>query len=140
MPRLLIVAQNPKHEKNVASPFEDTQSGKVFNEWLERASIPREAVTVVNAYDNVGPHTYRLSQIKKDTEKGRWESLVYNNPTIITLGRVAAEAINLTATRLNAQGRYFYLPHPSGLNRQLNDEKQISNIINQLRRAYENAE
>jgi hypothetical protein len=59
-------------------------------------------------------------------------------PVVVTLGRFAEEAMEHTRGYFEERRWYHYsLPHPSGLNRQLNDREAHAAAVRALKHAYE---
>ena len=81
--------------------------------WLESIDVHRFSFT--NLSISNGPEIDRIV-----TE-------AQNYDTIITLGKVADKALN------NINLEHFALPHPSGLNRQINNKEFINEQLRELR-------
>lgn len=72
-------------------------------------------MSMMNAYDLEGRLTANLAWIARNT------------PKVITLGERAKNAIDSLVVNT------FALPHPSGLNRELNDKKKLSGQLAKCR-------
>lgn len=136
MTKLLILAQNPKTQLNVLHPMAGTPSLNMLRKWLNSAGVKAWDYDIKNAYDDVGQFICTTSRMMRDVKSGKWNTLVYKYPIIITLGKVAEHAIVYTSQEIGIYGKYFHLPHPSGLNRQLNNPDAVKRCIRQLREAY----
>ncbi len=96
-------------------PFVGTKSYQTLLDWIYRMNIDINNVSMMNAYDVEGKLTDNLVWIARNTSR------------VITLGVPAAAA-------LAGEGvKYFALPHPSGLNRELNDKKRIGELLTRCR-------
>ena len=122
---ILVVGQNPKTLKNKQYPFEGTRSGRVLKEWLEEAGCRMNNVIYANAHQSLEKPT------EDDLKYGRQilsEIVRTQHPDgIVAVGKVAKKA-------LSALGLEFIeIPHPSGLNRALNDPRAVNELKLDLR-------
>ena len=135
--KLLILAQNPKTEKNLTTPIRGTKSWTILARWLKEAGIPEDAVELDNALLQVGSLTSIKAQITENTR--RWNGMIIQYPVILTLGNIATTAIIETRKAYFPnviKWDHFFLPHPSGLNRKLNSKRAHDDAIGQLQAAY----
>lgn len=117
--KVLFVGSSPSKKNKVSwVPFVGTRSGKVLESWMQQLGVQGK---VMNVYPKVSTnplnrgeimfHLDRLSRTAKRFDK------------IIALGDVAHKAL------LDADVEHFVLPHPSGLNRKLNDKEYVKDIL-----------
>lgn len=105
-----------------------TKSGVILNDWIRQA-CPSSIQGAVNVSDNP-THANRPLTIKeiKESLPRLLEKIQAMNPDkIVALGKTAEKA--LTLLRLS----HYAMPHPSGLNRQLNDKNFVEEKVNGLR-------
>lgn len=142
-PDILIIAERPKTEVNVAVPMLGTRSWDVLSRWLKDASIihpldigtsesdgvyQHGTVKVVNATKRlVGkPTAFDVLDVRDQMREVRF---------VVTLGNVAAD-VALQATAEFPPGvappYILNLPHPSGLNRKLNSKKAKLDVVRKL--------
>jgi uracil-DNA glycosylase len=112
--KVLFVAQNPKHPENLEKPMEGTRSGTILGDWLLELGLKREDVKIINASIRFGQ---RLKKSDRDAQAILAEARKVTK--VVALGRYAGD------TLLDLSIPHFRLPHPSGLNRQLNDRSFI---------------
>lgn len=125
--RVLIVGANPS-KKNLFDnvPFLGSRSGVILQEWIEYLSLKN--YTVINASDRIlekgeklSVKDYNIERLVKESER---------HDFVIALGEEASKACKLCSIE------HSRLPHPSGLNRQLNDKKyvkgQLDNVLIKL--------
>jgi len=111
--RILLVGQNPKEIIQVEHPFYESRSIKTLGKWVVRLHLGwNDNVFYTNASNKLGKITLKdanpyLSCYSLTSDK------------IIALGNYASRALK----KLNVD--HFKLPHPSGLNRKLNDKKWV---------------
>ena len=107
--QVLFISDRPNVQKNVSHDvaFVGTSSYKTLLEWIYKMQLDLNVVEVINAYDIQGNPRSVPSDIKK-----------YK---VVALGDEAA-----TACQKVPGLTYFKLPHPSGLNRKLNDVKTLN--------------
>jgi uracil-DNA glycosylase len=91
-----------------------------LNTWVEDLEI--EEFFFVNASPKTGKVT------KKDLDLDNLLRACYNARIVIALGNYASDALNSIGVT------HFKLPHPSGLNRQLNDKDFVENQLMMCRR------
>lgn len=138
--RMLILAQNPKTAHNLTNPLQGTKSWTVLNRWLKEARIPLELLELRNAYRHTGAETPTASVTTGLVESGEWVSLILGYPVIVALGRYAANAVLRTREAYFPNVKdwdHFFLPHPSGLNRKLNDPEEHIKAVQTLRKAHD---
>lgn len=107
---VVIVGQNPssKPSKNNTTFFR-------LNKWIEYLGI--DSFFFMNASSKVG--SIKQSDVCLDNLR----KACYNASRIIALGNFASEALT------NAGIEHFKLPHPSPLNRMINNEKLIKSKL-----------
>ena len=109
---VIIVGQNPSNVEN---------SGSIKRLWKWTQSWGLENWTFINCSDDVGQkYTIDYERLK--------EASTYDR--VIALGNVASDALKKVGVD------HFKMPHPSGLNRQLNDksfeESKVKECYNYL--------
>jgi hypothetical protein len=112
---ILVVGQNP----GTSNPRSVNSTIYRLHAWM--ASIGVEQFNFTNC--SLVSGKFRLS----DVDFTRLLSLVARHSHIICLGNLASDCLS----RINIS--HFKLPHPSGLNRQINDEKYIANQLSKCR-------
>lgn len=119
---IYFVGANPKHEGNLSSPFKDTRSGKTLGEWFKRLDLRWQDVELRNASDRIDVTASKL----------RWndrshlvllELLFAERSKIVTLGTYPSKVL----TRIGIA--HYAMPHPSGLNRKLNDPTYVAGVL-----------
>lgn len=87
----------------------------------------------------MGANTLVLKAVNQKLSRGGWLEEIIGYPVIIGLGKIAEKAI-VTTRELYfpkvMEWDHFFLPHPSGLNRVLNDPEAHFEAIEQLKQAY----
>lgn len=135
--KLLILAQNPKTDKNKEAPLVGTKSWTILSRWLKEAGIPEDAVELSNTLLQVGSLTSIKTQVIENTS--RLNGMIIRYPVIVTLGEIARSAIQRTRKVYYPnvdKWDHFFLPHPSGLNRKLNSKQAHEEAIGRLQAAY----
>lgn len=123
-PLVIIVGDRPNIKKNLdmATPFVGTPSYKILLEWVYRMNLDISLVSMVNAYNAGGvENPGLLDAIERTREAGVVR--------IIALGKNAADRIAELQEGSLRPIQCFQLPHPSGLNRELNDKKAMGYIL-----------
>jgi uracil-DNA glycosylase len=129
---IYVIAQNPKTDLNKIKPMRGTPSYGVLRKWLLEVGIDIRDVKIVNACSKMGRVT------KKDIDLSFVSLISMDFPmkpnAIITLGTIAKEFADV---RVPNGMSVFNLPHPSGLNRKLNDPNFIKDKLKDLKKALE---
>ena len=127
---IIFVGSNPSTAATSINPFDpSTKSSQTLFTWLNQANIQNPIF--LNVANQVTPHNRALTtrEIKNNLSRLHLEIDVHrvlNDVRIVAVGKTAEKA--LTLLRLP----FFSLPHPSGLNRQLNDPNFIEEKIKGL--------
>ena len=124
--RVLLVAANPATEAQIAFPLAGTRSEKTFLKWVQKlgVSFPYPYWTI-NASCKVAKTTSSLRV--KDYNLELIRKLGSSVDKVVALGKYASEGCR------RAGIEHFMLPHPSGLNRKLNDPNFIEEELNKCR-------
>ncbi len=112
---------NPKKNRDRDTAFVGTTSYKVLLEWIYRMDIDVSRVVMRNAFDLSGDRTLL------DYELDAWQ-----DGRVITLGSAPADRLRDYNDFVKPL-QFFKLPHPSGLNRELNDKKKLSESLAKCR-------
>lgn len=115
--KILIVGQNPAHKGNIGRPFHETASGHRLTDWLLKLGILGLDFELINASDKLG--RIFIADLKTDLP---WRD--YDK--VIALGGKAVLALRKSGARSE---NFFCLPHPSGLNRKLNDKQALDKLL-----------
>jgi hypothetical protein len=99
---------NPSNEKITTKPVATIK--KLF-EWFDHIGVQYFSFT--NCISSPGKYT------KQDVEYDRLLTYVYDSYKIIALGKFPSEVLDQMGLK------HFMLPHPSGLNRKLNDKNYL---------------
>jgi uracil-DNA glycosylase len=127
----VVVAQSPASEHNVLHPLDKTASGKVFKKWLVMAGLGHAAYTCTNAVKRVIRPGMRTSPKEYVRYLDKLDVELRGFKCVICLGKIAETAV--ASLELKEQV-VFNLPHPSPLNRKLNDPKELQIIIEALQK------
>lgn len=79
-------------------------------------------VTLLNAYTVEGQPALRAHDLG-----------LFSGTRIVTLGAAAAELVRDLQEKQLKPLKVFNLPHPSGLNRELNDKKKLGELLTRCR-------
>lgn len=135
MYKVLIIGSNPSQRSASVLPFwYDTKSTKVLNKWMAEVVVKHDVVVLEsvhfgNVANFVTPNNrpLKISEIK--AELPRLEQFINTDVVpdkIITLGKSAEKALTMLGIE------FFAMPHPSGLNRLLNDPIYVAEKIKGL--------
>lgn len=108
MYKIVFVGDKPsKYNKDPKVPFVGTKSYKTLLSWIADMNIDIRQVELDNA------STFRNWNYNRYDEKYKF----------IALGKIACKKL------WHMDREYFELPHPSGLNRKINDKKELKKIL-----------
>lgn len=129
--RVLIVGANPSIKSTTTKAFDlSTKSGQILHGWIGVAwNSTFFEFELANIYNQPTPNNRQLNKAEIDSGKETLSELIkYFNPhRIIAVGKLPAKV-------LTQMGLEFYeMPHPSGLNRKLNDKEWTEEKIKGLR-------
>lgn len=115
--RVMFVGDKPNPKKNVSMDvaFVGTTSYKTLLDWVYKMDLDLNLVSMLNAYDVQGQPQVLPSDIRK-----------YK---VIALGEECVSVLNKVPGLV-----FFKLPHPSGLNKSLNNKKQLSERLVKCRK------
>ena len=130
---VIFIGSNPSNSAFSNVPFcESTKSGKTLRDWIWKLEISMQ----VERYNLANKPTPRnrplnIAEIKKALPalENHIEFMHYKskcNIKLVAVGKTAHKA--LTLLRLP----HFEMPHPSPVNRQLNDKEFIKSKLNKL--------
>jgi len=115
--KILIIGQNPStrtFRKRDGVPNNGSSIGRLY-EWMNYMNIN------FYSFHNVCTHTGNVS--KKDIDYDLLKSVTEGYDKIVALGEFASNALS------NIERGHFKLPHPSGLNRKLNDQSFVKKVL-----------
>ncbi len=133
MSRAIFVGSNPSAISNNTIAFDSsTKSGKLIREWNDAAGI--DISYYINVANSPTPDNRPLkksevvSGLKRLKEEIDWyQGMNTEEVRLVAVGKTAALALTLLGLP------YYEMPHPSGLNRKLNDPAFVAEKINGLR-------
>ena len=114
--RAIVVGINPSNHKTTDKHCITIK--RLFN-WMDALNI--KYFSFVNCISSPGRYN------KSDIEYEFLEECMLDYEVVLALGNFPSEALN----KINV--KHFKLPHPSGLNRQLNDSRYESTMLDQCR-------
>lgn len=116
--KVLVIGMNPSKQGRVGA--KENSTVKKLHEWMTDLGVKHFSFS--NSYEHT-TDKIPLSQINYD----RLFTLTQNYGKIIALGNFASEALD----KINVS--HFKLPHPSPLNRQLNDKNFERHVLENCR-------
>ena len=130
MRRVIFVGSNPSNASPDLSAFhESTKSSRILRDWIKEANVS-EAVSV-NVSDETTLNNRALTKSEIESLSYDLENKIRNHMTkdtkVVALGKTAAKALSFTGLK------FFELPHPSGLNRLLNNQDFVKRKIQELK-------
>lgn len=119
--KLIVVGDSPsKTNTNKHIAFVGARCYSTVKGWLSFIGVDVEQCVMVNQSDSAFCNKKLLLGL-------------YHNIPVITMGRKAQQFVdNFNSTRPNKL-KYFPLPHPSGLNRQLNNKEAIKATLEECK-------
>ena len=130
---MIFVGSNPSWAATTSRAFdESTYSGKVLVGWTKTLEGPN-VYRFANVCDKPTPNNRPLktSEIKDNIAQLKVWLDSYGEGKIVALGKTAARALTLL------QLPFYEMPHPSGMNRLLNDSEYVAQKLKGLREFIE---
>lgn len=127
--KIIFLGSNPSQRSISIKPFwRDTKSMQVISNWLDMLNLNEEEIYFVNVSDVPTPNNRPLktSEIKVALPSLSAKINDIIPAKIIALGKTAEKALTLLYIP------HYTMPHPSGLNRQLNNKEFIEEKIKSL--------
>lgn len=129
--KILIVGSNPSRKSADLTPFHpSTKSRQVLDQWFDGVEGEFTYINVVDQ-PTVDNKPLKMSDIKLVIPALDHKIKSHKADRIITVGKTATKALSMT------EYDFLEAPHPSGLNRKLNDETYVKNMKDTLRRYCE---
>lgn len=126
--KVLIIGSNPSQKSPDETPFhKSTQSRTILDKWFDGWDVEFTFTNVSSTpTDNNRP--LRVSEIRDNLPALRETIDSHRDHKIVTLGKTAERALNMLELD------FFAAPHPSGCNRQLNDQEFVADMLCKLRK------
>lgn len=126
--KILFIGSNPSHKASSTEAFtEDTVSGRILRDWVK-------GIEGTILYDNIVSSVTENNRPLNgneitDAKTGLSDRIKEINPErIVALGKAASSVLSKLGFK------HLGMPHPSGLNRQLNDKAYTTAKIEELKR------
>lgn len=134
MRRVVFLGQNPAQAGN-GQPFVGTMSGKTLDSWIEKMDLSGFDVSK----DNVSMHVTMFNKTPSKTvvRRDRERVLeVIDGHIVVCLGRISHRSVleMISLGMLSPGTVVLNLPHPSGMNRKLNDKDYVEHALSECAR------
>jgi uracil-DNA glycosylase len=127
--RITFVGSNPSQSSAVVTPFfEDTVSSRILKSWVARLLPEQHWIYYLNVanYTTHNNRPLNSAEIKAALPQLREVLDGIFPDRVVALGKTAEKALTLLGCD------FYAMPHPSGLNRKLNDPKYVEEKIKGL--------
>ena len=120
---IYVLGSNPSEASGSLEPFVGTRSWATLQRWLEDLGV--EEYALLNVFPNTTPKNRALTNAEI-IEGVCSQGLQYllRGEIVLALGVSAGKAVHLCHESLPV-----FLPHPSGLNRVLNDKTAVARML-----------
>ena len=130
MCKVLFIGSNPSQRSTSIEAFwTDTKSSAILRSWIDKMESPiGTTFHYGNSCNHVTPNNrpLKVSEIRAGSEILR-QLIESIKPThIVALGKTATKALMILDVS------FLEFPHPSGLNRKLNDPKYVEDRLKEL--------
>ncbi len=127
MKHIVFVGSNPSNASETEEAFaRGTKSYKILESWAEAAAMT--AWAVVNVSNKKTPNNRPLNTAEIKEAIPDLINVLKGSDKVVALGKTAAKALTMAGIF------HLEMPHPSGLNRKLNDPDYVFMCLNNLRR------
>jgi len=125
--KTLLIGSNPSNKSPDNSPFHvSTRSRSIVDEWFKEIDTQDRVFLNISNEKKEGNKALNMKEIQSRLPDLSGQLCKFEGYKIVTLGKTASKA--LTLLRVD----FYELPHPSGLNRLLNDKNYIAEKIKGL--------
>lgn len=128
---MLIVAQSPKTFQNFSKPLVGTPSYTRLKSWMKKAQVPEQNCRFENVM--AAEDTRLLNFSEKYLLAEMWRPFLAHEKVVVCLGQLSYQIMSAS---VSPHTFLFKLPHPSGLNRSLNERFVQDEAIATLKVAY----
>ena len=131
MSGIIFIGSNPSQASQSTCAFDlDTKSWATLCSWIDAASIYVASFDNVSNIKTPGNRPLNAREIHEGM-RNLMKTLAYHKPQhIVAVGKTAHKALT------KYEVPHLEIPHPSGLNRKLNDPKYVESQIDKLRSYY----
>lgn len=141
--KVVFLGSNPSCSSPYNDPFSHCKSAnKMLNEWIPALGLTRDQVYFANVANYKTPRNRPLKKSEVTIEIPRL-AVQLNGKIVVALGKTAQETMSrLIESGLvpsNQRDRIIYMPHPSGLNRQLNNKAWLQETLEQAKKKIDAA-
>jgi len=127
MVMILFVASNPSRlNKDAQVAMIGAKCEKTFTEWANYL-VPNKFYRVVNVSDVIPTTNRAIKRSEYDLLRLCNETIHPAVTKVVALGNTAADALDIIGIK------YFKLPHPSPLNRFLNNKEQVDAVLQECK-------
>lgn len=127
--KIIFLGSNPSQRSICIKPFwRDTKSMQVISNWLDMLNLGEEEIYFMNVSDTPTPNNrpLKISEIRASLPMLSNKINDVIPEKIIALGKTAEKALTLLCIP------HYAMPHPSPVNRQLNNQQFVDSKINGL--------
>ena len=127
--KIMLVGSNPSTKALSRIAFSPcTKSGRLVEQWLAPFEKLISSRVNMNVYDKPTENNRPLNaeEIKSGCNNLQNAIKIFEPDVIVAFGKTAARALTLLGIE------HYEMPHPSGLNRQLNDPRYIEEKLKGL--------
>lgn len=129
--KILFVGSNPSTSSKTTEAFaEDTVSGRNLRSWID--GVEGELY-----FDNISSKKTKENRPLLPKEISRASKMLAERIAQVSPDRVVALGKSAAAALEKLEIEFVEMPHPSGLNRQLNDKQFMADKIEELKKYCE---
>lgn len=134
MKSILVMGQNPARSSVTGAPFLGTESGKRLSMWLSKAGVNFYVLNNVSNDKTENNRSLKRSEMSKIAKSKEFCDRIKSYDKILAVGRQAEFTLELAKIHHKMPHlQVMYVPHPSGLNRVLNDPNSEKEVVEMIR-------
>ena len=131
---VLVMGQNPARSSVTGTPFLSTKSGNKLCHWLSKAGVNFYVLRNVSDKKTEKNRALKRSEIVSIATSLEFRDKIASFDKALAVGRQAQTALNIARNWHHLYHiEILYVPHPSGLNRVLNEPSKEREVVNSIR-------
>jgi len=124
---VFFVGSNPSTKSQTNAAFDtSTQSGQRLQQWMDAVDLSNAMFVNVSDQTTPGNRPLQKNEIRENLHQLHNRLCIADR--VIAVGKTAETALNMLSTL-----DFYAIPHPSGMNRKLNDADYVESMLRDMK-------